>query len=300
MGRPKIVKIIPFAGCSENYLLTMAGIAEKYSNHSIAQEIINEAQKRGLQLPAPEESRLIPGHGMMARYNKQEILVSNSELLLAKETAYGNLLQALAILSEQESLGRTSFFVSVEREIKGVIALEDTLPEDTLKSIALLRELIPRLILLTGDNYQAAYQVAKSAGILEFKANLLPEDKVDLLNGLKRQGLTVAAVGDGINDAPLLSGADVGIAMGDVATTITLDAGSVILLNGELAKLPLFFKIARDTRAIIRQNIIIFAIIYNLVSFCLAAAGYLTPLGGAVAHNIGSTLVVLNSLRLSR
>ncbi len=300
LGSPKIREIIPLDGLGPDSLLGLAAVAERHSGHPIAREILAAAEKRRLELPEPEESRLIPGHGMLARYQGQEIVVGNGELLQKGERSYQNLGQALEVLREQEKLGRTSFFVAVDQEVKGVIALEDALREDTLKSIELLRKLIPRLLLLTGDNYQAAYRVAGATGILEFKAKMLPEDKVNLLHELKGQGRTVAAVGDGINDAPLLAGADVGIAMGDLAAGLTLEAGSVILVSGELTKLPLFFRLAKATRAVIRQNIVIFALIYNFISFYLAAAGYLTPLGGAVVHNIGSTMVVLNSLRLLR
>jgi P-type E1-E2 ATPase len=126
----------------------------------------------------------------------------------------------------------------------------------------------------------------------------LPEDKVEALRIYSNQGHTVAAVGDGMNDAPLLASADVGIVMGDTATPITMEAGSIVLTGSDFLKLPLFFQVARNTRSIIKQNVIIFAIIYNLVSFLLAAFGYLSPLGGAIVHNVGSTMVVLNSIRL--
>lgn len=295
-GKPKIIGILPLTGVSTDYILTAAAAAEKYSNHPIAREIVNEAEKRKLPVPDPEEARLVPGGGMAARCNGKEIVVSGAALI--REGGYQNLAEARTISVEEERRGRTTFFVAVDKEIKGVITLEDTLRDDTLHSITLLKKLIPRLILLTGDNHHAAYRAAGETGIFEFKAQLLPEDKVKILNELKSQGRTVAAVGDGINDAPLLAGADVGIAMGDCAASITLDAGSVILLNGDFSKLPVFFKIARDTRAIIKQNIILFAVIYNLASLFLASFGYLSPLGGAIVHNIGSTLVVLNSMRL--
>jgi len=297
-GSPKITSIITFAGVSEEYLLTVAGVAEKHSNHPIAREILAEGARRGLKIPDPKESSIIPGRGMLARLNGQEIAVGSLGLFRAAGVDYGNLQQALKIGAEEEKMGRTSFFVAVGGEIIGVISLEDVLREEALQSISFLRKMIPRLILLTGDNYQTAYQAARETGISEFRAHLLPEDKVKLLKELKKGNKTVAAVGDGINDAPLLAAADVGIVMGDSAAAVTLNAGSVILVNGDLAKVPLFFKIARDTKRIIRQNIIVFAIIYNLISFYLAAAGYLTPLGGAIVHNIGSTMVVLNSMRL--
>lgn len=295
-GKPSVSSILPLPGVSEDYLLTMAAIGEKYSNHPIAQEIVTLARNRGLHIPDPEVVNLIPGQGMVAKSNGYEIIVSNTRLL--PEGNYEKLSEAQAISVEEEKQGRTTFFVSVNSEIKGIIAMEDTLREDTVQSIATLKAMVPRVIILTGDNNDTAYRTARDTGISEFKAQLLPEDKVKILKELSNQGKTVAALGDGINDAPLLAAADVGIAMGDSAAAVTLDAGSVILLNGDLSKLPLFIRIARATRGIIKQNIIVFAIIYNLAAFFLASFGYLSPLAGAVVHNIGSTMVVLNSMRL--
>lgn len=274
----------------------MAAAAEKYSNHPIAREIMDEAGKYGLPIPDPDEFYAVPGKGVVAKFNGQEIFLGSTRFLTGE--GYLNLSQAKKIALEEEKLGRTSFFVSVDNEIIGVVSLEDTLREDTLQSMARLKTMIPRMVMLTGDNYNSAYRVAHETGITEFNAQLLPGEKVKILNELTARGRTVAAVGDGLNDAPLLAGARVGIVMGDTASSMTIDAGSVVLLDGDFSKLPLFFKIARDTRTIIKQNIIVFAIIYNLASFFLASFGYLTPLGGAVMHNIGSTLVVLNSMRL--
>ena len=295
-GKPQISSILPLPGVSEDYLLTMAAVAEKHSNHPIAQEIVTVAHKRGLEIPDPETVNLIPGKGMVVKSNGQEIVVSNTGLL--SEGEYGKLAQARAIWEDEEKKGRTTFFVAVNNEIKGIVSLEDILRDDTVQSIATLKTIVPRLILLTGDNNDTAYLAAKDTGINEFKARLLPEDKVKILKELRSQGMTVAALGDGINDAPLLAAADVGFAMGDSAAVITLDAGSVILLNGDLSKLPLFIQIARATRRIIKQNIVVFAIIYNLAAFFLASFGYLSPLAGAIVHNVGSTLVVVNSMRL--
>lgn len=297
-GKPRISCIRPLEGVSQEDLLTMAAAAEKYSNHPIARVIMEEAYKKGLSIPDPQEVNSISGRGVVAKHQGQEIVVSSAGFM--EEGKFQNLSQALEIVSEEESKGRTTFVIAVNEDIKGVISLEDSLREETRQSMSLLKGMVSHLIMLTGDNYNTAYQTASETGISEFKARLLPQDKVQVLKELMRQGRTVAAVGDGINDAPLLAAADVGIAMGDSSASITLDAGSVVLLKGDFLKLPLFLKIARETRRIIKQNILFFAIIYNLAAFFLASFGFLSPLGGAIVHNVGSTMVVLNSMRLMR
>ncbi len=297
-GKPGISRVMPLEGVTREYLLAMAATAEKYSIHPIARAIVEEAGRNNIAIPDPEEVSVVPGKGVVAKHRGAEIVVSSAGF--AEEAGYRNLDEALRLVGEEENQGKSTFVIAVNEELKGVISLEDTLREETRQSMSLLKGMVPRLIMLTGDNYSTAHQTARETGISEFKARLLPEDKVHILKELMAQGRRVAAVGDGVNDAPLLAAADVGIAMGDSPASITLDAGSVVLMNGDFSKLPLFFKIARETRSIIKQNIIIFAVIYNLAAFFLAFSGYLSPLGGAIVHNVGSTLVVLNSMRLMR
>ena len=297
-GIPGISRVIPLKGVSKEYLIATAAAAEKYSNHPIARAIMAEAGRLNISIPDPEMVRAVPGKGVAARVGDEEIVVSNARL--GEEAGYQNLEEALELVGEEESQGKSTFLIAVNKEIKGVISLEDTLREETRQSLNLLKGMVPHIIMLTGDNYSTALRTAGEAGIREFKARLLPEDKVNIVKELMGRGKRVAAVGDGINDAPLLAAADVGIAMGDSSASITLDAGSVVLMKGDFLKVPLFFKIARETRSIIKQNIICFALIYNTAAFMLASLGYLSPLGGAILHNVGSTLVVVNSMRLMR
>ena len=314
-GKPKIIDIVPFDGYTREQLLEKAAAAEKYSTHPIAKEIIDEARKNNLTIKEPNNVKVVPGLGMVAICEDEKITVSSSRFLKEKshqkkstikesstsdsyDFDYDNFEIALDMVTREEELGRTAFFVAVNNKIAGIISMEDILREDTKKSLIEIKKIVPNTILLTGDNYSSAYQISQETGISEFKAGLLPEEKVKVLDDLKKQGKTVAAVGDGINDAPLLAKADVGIAMGDTKASVLLDACSVVLLDGEFNKLSMFLNIARRTRRIIKQNIIVFAIIYNLAGFSLAAFGYLSPLGGAIVHNVGSTMVVLNSTRL--
>lgn len=296
LGNPQIAKIIPFKGVSKESLLSLSYTAEKFSNHPIAQAIIKEAKNSLLFSPDPEEITNVPGKGLRVKSNGRTITVGNTRFL--QEDDYLNTKEALELSDQEEKMGRTTFFVALDDSIKGIISLEDTLRDETKESISELKKLVPNLILLTGDNIETAYKVATETGIGEFKARLLPEDKLNFVKYLQKNGQVVAAIGDGINDAPLLAQADVGIAMGDSGNTISLEAASVILVNSDLNKLPQFIKIARATKSIIKQNLYFFAIAYNLIAFILAATGLITPLMGAIIHNIGSTLVVLNSMRL--
>ncbi len=296
LGRPTIAKIIPLEGITSDELLSLAASVEKYSTHPIAQAIVTEARSKAIHIPDFDNVTLLPGCGMMARAMGRDVVVGNARYL--KKSGHRRAQAALSIALTQEAKGRTTFFVALNKVVQGVIALDDPIRAETVQGLTELKTMIPNLYLLTGDNQNAAYQVAYALGIREYRSQLLPEEKVNVLAELKTQGRTVAAVGDGVNDALLLASADVGIAMGDSAAAITIDAGSVVLLNGDFSKLPLFFSIARRARAIIKQNIIVFAVCYNLLALFLASFGYLTPLGGAIVHNVGSTLVVLNSMRL--
>ncbi len=298
LGKPQVVKVIPLNGVNREKLLLLAAIAEKFSEHPIGQAIVREAKKGLLVIPDPQDTRVIPGRGIVVNYNGLNITVGNTGFLRDGEFKFSQ--EAIEISAKEEDMGRTTFFVAEDQDIRGIISLEDVIRDETLISLASLKKIISRVILLTGDNYESAYKVATETGIGEFRAKLLPEDKVNTLLELRREGLIIAAVGDGINDAPLLASADVGIAMGGSGSHLTLDAASVVLLKDDITKLPVFFKLARDTRTIIRQNLFFFAIAYNLITFILASLGYLNPLGGAIVHNIGSIAVILNSMRLLR
>ncbi|MBT9145886.1 MAG: putative manganese/zinc-exporting P-type ATPase [candidate division WS2 bacterium] len=298
LGKPQVVKVIPLNGFNRENLLLLAAIAEKFSEHPIGQAIVREAKKQFLVIPDPQDIRVVPGKGLVVNYNGSNITVGNTGFLRDGEFKFSQ--EAREISTKEEEIGRTTFFVAEDQDIRGIISLEDVIRDETLVSLASLKKIVSRVILLTGDNYESAYKVATETGIGEFRAKLLPEDKVNTLLELRSEGLTIAAVGDGINDAPLLASADVGIAMGGSGSHLTLEAASVVLLKDDLAKLPVFFKLARDTKAIIRQNLFFFAIAYNLIAFLLASLGYLNPLGGAIVHNIASFAVILNSRRLLR
>jgi len=296
LGQPVLAGVFPLNRRTEEELLVMAAVAEKFSSHAVAKEVVAEAEKRGLHVPDPDQFKTKTGQGVVASLNGKEIRIGSREYF--SKSNIKNMEAAEALADDEEKLGRTTFLVASDGEVAGLFSMEDRLREETRTGIERLKKLIPRLIMLTGDNVDSACRVANNTGIPEFKAHLLPEDKVEALRIYNNQGHTVAAVGDGMNDAPLLASADVGIVMGDTATPITMEAGSIVLTGSDFLKLPLFFQVARNTRSIIKQNVIIFAIIYNLVSFLLAAFGYLSPLGGAIVHNVGSTMVVLNSIRL--
>lgn len=298
IGEPQIKNVLVLNSASKEELLFMASVAEKFSEHHLGKAILKEARKIGKPIPDPEEVKVVPGKGIVARYNGTSITLEKTSFL--KDGEYKSVEEALNLAGQEEKDGRTTFFVAWDGEVKGLISLEDILREETLISMAMLKRLTDKIVLLSGDNYNSTATMAVQTGITDFKANLLPEDKVLTLRELKREGRVVAAVGDGINDAPLLAWADVGIAMGNSGSHITLEAASVVLLRDDIGKIPVFLKLARQTRGIIRQNLLIFGVLYNLLAFAGASLGYLSPLWGAIIHNLGAVAVILNSSRLSR
>ncbi len=298
IGEPQVKNVLTLNSVSKEELLFMASIAEIFSEHHLGKAIVKESLHAGKPIPNPEEVKVVPGKGIVAKYNGTSITVGKASFL--KDGEFKSIEEALHLANKEEKDGRTTFFVAWDNEVKGIISMEDVLREDTLISMAVLKKMSHKIVLLSGDNHNSTATMASKAGISEFRANLLPEDKVVILRELKREGRVVAAVGDGINDAPLLARADVGIAMGNSGFHITLEAASVVLLRDDIEKIPAFLKLARRTRGIIRQNLLIFGVMYNLLAFTGASLGYLTPFWGAVIHNLGAVMVILNSSRLLR
>ena len=295
-GKPAIKRIHSFNGKAENELLQLAALAEQRSEHPIAQTIVTEARQRGLFIATAEEFKVEPGLGVEARANGQRVLVGNRRLMEAR--AIGIDEQAEAFLGWLELEGRSPLFVAENGALQGVISLQDRLRDETRATVAQLHQQgIKRVVLLSGDRQNVAQNIAQQAGVDEVRAELLPQQKVEQLRLLQRDG-KVAMVGDGLNDAPALAAADVGIAMGAAGTDVTIAEADIVLMNDRLERLPLLVDVSRATLRIIRQNIIGFALVFNVLAVFAAYAGWVTPAGAAVLHQVSALLVVLNSLRL--
>ena len=296
-GRLKLTSIIPLDSQSEDDVLQKAVLAEQGSAHPIAKLIVKESRARGLSVRAADEVVVEPGLGVVARVNGQSVLVGNLRMVEARGIAINELARS-TVLSSAQDVG-SYLFVADGDELQGLIGVQDTTRPEARDTVLKLKSSgIKRVALLTGDRKNVALHFANETAIDEVHYELLPEDKVKLVEAIERTGLRVAMVGDGINDAPALASATVGIAMGEAGTEITIAEADIVLMNDRLDRLPPLLDVSRATLAIIKQNILVFALAVNAVSVVAASMGLLSPVGAAALHQASALLVVLNSLRL--
>jgi Cd2+/Zn2+-exporting ATPase len=295
-GTPTVQTVVNFGRVSSKDVLIYAGTAELRSEHPLAEAILNRCDSQEAWPYEPDDTKVIVGRGVVARTDGKEIVVGNERMFEEK----GMVLQedARRFLDEMAASGTTGVLVGYESQIIGGIGIADVLREDVRESIKDLKEIgIKKVLMLTGDNQQVANAISKGAGLDEIVANLLPEEKLGHIKKLKADGEKVAMVGDGINDAPSLMEADVGIAMGVVGTDAAIEAANIALASDDLGKASEAIALSRKTIAIIKQSLVI-SIAINGVALVLASAGEIGPIMGAIIHNIGSIVVVGNSSRL--
>ena len=292
-GRFEIVKLLAAGGASEEELLRLAGAAERGSDHVLARVIVEAARERGAELPEPEEARIVPGRGARGVIDGREVRAGNRAFVEEAGVQVPR-----EPLEEADRMGATAVFVAEGGEYRGAILLRDRIRAGVHEAVHELEDLeISRIVMLTGDRRRAAEAIAREAGIETVEADLLPEEKLERVKRWSAEGRRVAMVGDGVNDAPALAAAAVGIAVKG-ASDITAEAADVVYLGQSLEKLPRLVEVARKAVAIAWQNIIGFAVIVNAVAIGLASAGKMGPLGAAFTHQIASFLVMLNALRL--
>jgi len=293
-GRFEIVRVLA-SGRSEDELLAVAGAVERASDHPLARIIVEEAQRRGLDLPPVAGATVMPGRGVEARIGGGTVRAGNAAFVSEAGEPPSS-----AIAAEADALGATAVWVSEGRRMAGAVLLRDRLRQGTRACITGLRAMgIGRLAMLTGDRRRAAEAIAREAGIEDTVADLLPEQKLDRIREWIAGGRTVAMAGDGINDAPALAAANVGIAVAG-ASDITAEAADVVYLPHSLESLPHLFTASRRAVATAWQNIFLFAGVVNLTAVILAATGTLGPVGAALTHQLSSFFVMMNSLRLLR
>jgi Cd2+/Zn2+-exporting ATPase len=293
-GRPKVVEMKTFDGLDEKEVLYWAAIAEKRSEHPLARAILEKAEEVGLNIPHPEFFESFRGRGVKAQWNGKTITVGSSEML-KKEGI--EIQESVEGLLKSESM--TSLLIALDRRLLGLISMGDTLREKAKTAIDKIRkEGVSEIWMLTGDSNQVADRIGKELGI-SYEAKLLPEEKVKKVKEWKRRGQTVAMVGDGINDAPALATADIGIAMGAVGTDVAIETADIALMTDELEKIPTVIQLSRKALRVIKENLL-FAIVFNTIMVLLSAQGWVTMILGAVMHQVSSLLVILNSMRLLR
>jgi Cu+-exporting ATPase len=294
-GEPSVTDIITLNESTEERLLQLAASGETGSEHPLGQSIVKAAQIKELELLKASEFEAFPGKGIRAIIDGQTVLLGNRKLM----TEQGLDLEAVEeSLSTLETQGKTAMLVAVDGQLAGVIAVADTVKEDSKRAIAALNKLGLTTVMLTGDNERTAKAIAGQVGITRILAQVLPEQKEAEVRRLQEEGLTVTMVGDGINDAPALAQANVGIAIG-TGTDIAIEASDVTLIRGDLSSVVTALNLSKNTFKIIRQNLF-WAFGYNVLAIPIAASGRLSPAIAALAMAMSSVSVLLNSLRLRR
>ncbi len=289
LGKPQVTDVVSFNGLSESELLTLAASAERYSEHPLAEAVRALARERDLALLEPQGFESLPGLGVRAAVNGIPVAVGNFRLAGAETTP-----TAGADLLAQ---GKTLLWVAVNGELTGVLAAQDTQRPEVPAALAETRSLgIQHVELLTGDNERTAAALAKQLGV-NYRANLLPEDKIRIVKEYQERGHVVVMVGDGVNDAPALAQADVGVAMGAAGTDVAIEAAHVALMREDWRLVPEMLRIARRTMRVVKGNIG-FTAVYNVLGLTLAAFGFLPPIFAAAAQSLPDLGILGNSSRL--
>ena len=300
-GRPELGDCVTLPPWKAADLLMIAAAAEQPSEHPLARLLVAEAARSGLHLPPAEEFQAHPGVGVEARIpwgdDRQSVLVGN--LRLVRDQGIPITAEIDEALARFDETGQTALLVAVNGSIAGAIGARDRVRPEAHDVVHELRELgIGDLTILTGDRQAPARDLARKVHISQIEPERTPADKAEWVRRRQHEGRVVAMVGDGINDAPALALADVGLALGGVGTDVAAEAGSVVLMGDPLVPLPQAIRLARQTVRIIRQNILVFAFGLNGVAIVLAGLRVLGPVAAAIFHQVGSLLVLLNAMRL--
>ena len=295
-GTPQLTELIPLGEMDEDELLRLTASLEARSEHPLAKSIVRSANERDLSLPPSTGFRAVPGQGVEGKVAGQTLWIGNERLFEERgvDIPADVLKRARAI----EDAGQTVMFAYSAPKFLGLLAVADTLREDAVAMIKALKVAgIERVVMLTGDNPRVAAKIAEMAGVDEYHANLLPQDKVTVLQKLQQNYGPVAMVGDGVNDAPSLATADIGIAMGGAGTDVAIETADVVLMSDDLQKIPFSINLARRARKVVWQNLVFSLAVIILLVVSALGASLALPLG-VIGHEGSTVLVVLNGLRL--
>ena len=295
-GKPQVTDVIAVNGLPEDEILRYAASLEKNSEHPIASAILEHARAKNITIPDPEGFEYLVGKGLRSRVAGKTALLGNARFLRESDVPLSAAVETQALALEQD--GKTVLLLALDGSIVGAIAVADVIRDEVPAAIAAMKLLgVKCLLLLTGDNERVAAAIAAKVGVTEFRAGLLPEDKIAIVRELQQTGLKVAMVGDGVNDAPALAQADVGIAMGVVGSDVALEAAHVALMRDDWHQIPQAILAGRRTYRTIRQNIAL-GITWDVVTMGLASVGILSPVLAAATEVVPDVLVALNSARL--
>lgn len=294
-GKPVLTDVIVEGNVEENTFLQLAGSAERQSEHPLAEAIVKGIKEKGITLLNPEEFQAIPGFGIKARVDGKDLLIGTRRLLQKYEIVIDT---AQAKMESLEDNGKTAMLVAVDGQYMGIVAVADTVKETSKEAIKRLKDMGLEVVMITGDNKRTAQAIADEVGIDAAIAEVLPEGKADEVKKLQEQGKKVAMVGDGINDAPALAVADIGMAIG-TGTDVAMEAADITLMRGDLNSIADAILMSKKTIRNIRQNLF-WAFAYNTLGIPVAALGFLAPWLAGAAMAFSSVSVVLNALRLQR
>jgi len=302
-GQPEVAAVIPAAGYSEAEVLQVAAALESHSEHPIGHAIITAHQSLtpsppNPSTPPPQNLQAHPGQGITGQLDHQSIAVGQLSFVQPLVSEWDDELRSQAIALQKA--GKTVVWVVRDQQVLGIIAIADQVRSDAARAIVLLKQLgIKHLIMLTGDNQETAHSMAQAVGITEVHAELLPEDKLHLIRQLQRRYGSVAMVGDGINDAPALAQATVGIAMGVAGSDVALETADIVLMTDRLTKIAAAVQLGRRSQTIVKQNIV-FALSFIVLLLIANFAGTMTLPLGVIGHEGSTVLVTLSGLRLLR
>jgi P-type Cu+ transporter len=294
-GKPELTDIIVTADLEEKTFLQLVGTAEKQSEHPLAEAIVNGIKEKGIDLLAVEEFEAIPGYGIKATVNGKDLLIGTRKLMNKYSIPFLTAENKMEILEEN---GKTAMLVAINGEFAGMVAVADTVKETSKAAIKKLKDMGLEVIMMTGDNVRTAKAIADEVGVDAVIAEVLPEGKAAEVKKLQLQGKRVAMVGDGINDAPALAIADIGMAIG-TGTDVAMEAADITLMRGDLNSIADAIDMSKKTIRNIKQNLF-WAFGYNTLGIPVAAIGFLAPWLAGAAMAFSSVSVVLNALRLQR
>ncbi|MDQ0155490.1 heavy metal translocating P-type ATPase [Robertmurraya andreesenii] len=298
-GKPEVTDIHVMNGMEENLFLQMAGVVEKVSEHHLGQTIVNEAKRRKLDIDhEPEDIQVVKGNGILARVNGMPLIIGNRKLMETHGIKIVEEVEEYAL--GREKLGNTAVFAAINNEMVGIISIADQIRADALEAVRELRENgVKRILMLTGDNRHTARRVSEQLGLDEYHAELLPEDKVRFVKKLKEEGHIVAMAGDGINDAPAIANAHIGIAMGKGGTDISMETADVVLMADKLKQFSHAYSLSLATIRNMKQNMY-FAVGVVFILLAGVLFGNVHLASGMFIHEASVLLVIVNAMRLLR
>jgi Cu+-exporting ATPase len=292
-GQPRVTDVVALGSLPEDEVLRLAASAEKGSEHPLGEAIVEAAEARGLLLDEAQDFEAVAGQGIVASLSGKKVLLGNQTLMENHALDLGPAEEEMARLQGE---GKSTMLLALHGTLQGLIAVADTVKEGSVEAVARLRDMGLQVVLLSGDNQRTARAIADQVGIDRVLAEVLPEDKAQEVKKLQDEGHVVAMVGDGINDAPALAQADIGMAIG-TGTDVAMEVGDVVLMRGDLRSVPQAIQLSRKTMGTIKGNLF-WAFAYNTAGIPIAALGVLVPWMAAAAMAFSSVFVVSNSLRL--